>query len=207
MPHTGSLIRQRRKRLGLSQHELAAASGLHVSTIHNYETGKTRPDLRRAVLLARALGIAAVSLMGDGRSEPTIVPTGGQLSDGFSWLPYVPDWDGTPVQDGHKVWPVPPTLKRGEACLVLQVGDNAMFPFLITGDIVVVDPSQTLLRSFEVVVVRVGQEVLIRMFIALKGLKIFLAPQNSFEPIVVRPDHRVLARVEAIVNRDLNGSC
>ncbi len=191
---------------GLSQPELATESGPEVEPIGNYEGGETSPDADQSLMVARALCIGAGELMGEGRTEPSIAANGGQLSDGSSRLPYVPDWDGTPVRDGHGLWPLPPGLKHGDRCLVMRVRDNAMHPFLMAGDAIIVDPGQARLRALETVVVRIGEEVLIRRFMVLKGLEIFLATQNSFDPIVVRSDHKVLARVIAVVSRNLRSS-
>ncbi len=172
-----------------------------MKTIGNYERGKSSPDPKRLSMIARALGVGADELMGEGK-EPRVVPNGGHR-----WLPYVPDWDGTPVEmGGHGFWPVPSGLGAGEACLVMRVADNAMRPFLMAGDAIVVDPNQTRLRSLVPMVVRVDGKVLIRLYVALKGLEILLAPRNSFDPIVVRPEHEVLARVVAIVDRNLRTS-
>jgi tetratricopeptide (TPR) repeat protein/transcriptional regulator with XRE-family HTH domain len=53
----GLLLRQRRRRAGLTQEELAARSGLSVRTISNLERGSSRPYRRTAETLAEALAL------------------------------------------------------------------------------------------------------------------------------------------------------
>ena len=53
----GFLLRQRRRKAGLTQEELAARSGLSVRTISNLERGSGRPYRRTAETLAEALAL------------------------------------------------------------------------------------------------------------------------------------------------------
>src|ERR1700743_3389417 len=55
----GFLLRQRRRRAGLTQEELAARSGLGVRTISNLERGSSRPYRRTAEALAETLALDA----------------------------------------------------------------------------------------------------------------------------------------------------
>jgi transcriptional regulator with XRE-family HTH domain len=54
----GEKVRQLRTQRGMTQPDLAAASGLPVGTIRDYEQGRREPLLGRAQLLARALGVS-----------------------------------------------------------------------------------------------------------------------------------------------------
>jgi transcriptional regulator with XRE-family HTH domain len=54
----GEKVRQLRTERGMSQPALAAASGLSVGAIRDYEQGRREPLLGRAQLLARALGVS-----------------------------------------------------------------------------------------------------------------------------------------------------
>ena len=53
----GQFIRNRRKRLGLTQERLAEKCGLTHGSIARFETGSHRPDLNSMILLAEALGV------------------------------------------------------------------------------------------------------------------------------------------------------
>jgi transcriptional regulator with XRE-family HTH domain len=56
----GERVRERRLSLGLSQAELAAATGLHVNTVWGFERGIVIPSSSSLWLLYRGLGIRAV---------------------------------------------------------------------------------------------------------------------------------------------------
>lgn len=53
-----------RKRRGMTQSELAQASGIHRITIAKYEAGKVDPTLESAESIARALGVTVDDLIG-----------------------------------------------------------------------------------------------------------------------------------------------
>jgi hypothetical protein len=56
----GSLVREARRRAGLTQAELARRVGTTQSAIARLEGGRTEPDLSRVVELARACGLELV---------------------------------------------------------------------------------------------------------------------------------------------------
>jgi transcriptional regulator with XRE-family HTH domain len=58
------VIRSRRRKLGLSQAELAKAAGVSVRQMARYEAGEQQPVLSVAVDLADALGISVAQLAG-----------------------------------------------------------------------------------------------------------------------------------------------
>jgi transcriptional regulator with XRE-family HTH domain len=58
------VIRSRRRKLGLSQSELAKAAGVNVRQIARYEAGEQQPVLSAASKLADALGISLSQLAG-----------------------------------------------------------------------------------------------------------------------------------------------
>ncbi len=144
--------------------------------------------------------VAAGEAMGEGGTAPAIARPGGQIRGDHIGLPYVPNWDGTPYQ-WKEWWPVPTCWKCDKACLVIQVQDNSMAPFLLAEDVIVVNPSRKRFRSLETVVARVGEEVLIRRFKVQEGRQYLLATFKRFDPIVVGPEHQLLARVEVLVSR------
>jgi hypothetical protein len=70
----GHLIREARRRAGMSQAELARALGTHQSVVGRWESGRTRPDFDVVVAAVRAtghdLGISVVA--GDDQSVALI---------------------------------------------------------------------------------------------------------------------------------------
>jgi transcriptional regulator with XRE-family HTH domain len=62
----GTLVREARRRAGLTQAELARRAGTTQSAVARVETGRTEPSLARVRELVRACGLELV---------PTIAPT------------------------------------------------------------------------------------------------------------------------------------
>ena len=58
-------LRKFRERAFLSQHELAKMAGLAYSTINKLENGREQPRLKTVRVLAKALKINPLELMGD----------------------------------------------------------------------------------------------------------------------------------------------
>lgn len=61
----GEQIRETRKRNGLTQIELANASGVSVNSIRLYESNKTHPTIAMVKKIAIALGVSTVELLDD----------------------------------------------------------------------------------------------------------------------------------------------
>lgn len=53
----GSLIKARRRSLGVSQHELAALAGISVNTLYQLERGQSNPTAVVLLRLAEVLGM------------------------------------------------------------------------------------------------------------------------------------------------------
>ena len=60
------IVRRRRAELGLSQADLAAATGVHLRQIRRYESGEQQPALDVAARMAGALGVSVDELAGRG---------------------------------------------------------------------------------------------------------------------------------------------
>jgi uncharacterized protein involved in tolerance to divalent cations/transcriptional regulator with XRE-family HTH domain len=100
------VVRSRRTALGLSQAELAAATGLNVRQIARYEAGEQQPVLGVAVALADALDISLNQLAGrdwDG------LDLAGQW-----WASWQTSKDGVPRVDTHSLQ----VAQRGERLIL-----------------------------------------------------------------------------------------
>lgn len=62
----GELVRARRRQIGLTQQELAAAAGVSRQTIISMETGDYAPSVYLALKVAGALETSVEALWGDG---------------------------------------------------------------------------------------------------------------------------------------------
>lgn len=60
----GAAIRTNRKRAGMSQRQLAKASGVPMGCIYHYEHGKRLPGIYNAISVADALGISLDEMIG-----------------------------------------------------------------------------------------------------------------------------------------------
>ena len=58
MAHLGLKLRDRRKSLGLTQGDVAAAVGVRFQQIHKYECGACTPPASRLPALASVLGVS-----------------------------------------------------------------------------------------------------------------------------------------------------
>jgi transcriptional regulator with XRE-family HTH domain len=71
-------LRELRGKAGLSQSQLATASGMSLSAVHDYEQGKREPSLKSAFKLAAALGVDcrafAEAMADDGGPEARPAP-------------------------------------------------------------------------------------------------------------------------------------
>lgn len=70
----GSLIRARRKALGLRLDDLAAATGVGRRFLHELETGKPTCQLGRALAVAAAVGIRPRELFEEVRGDDDDLP-------------------------------------------------------------------------------------------------------------------------------------
>lgn len=61
---TGERIKERRKELGMTQHDLAKKSRVNENCIGHYENGRCEPKLDSARCLAVALGVSIDYLAG-----------------------------------------------------------------------------------------------------------------------------------------------
>ena len=73
-----------RKQKGISQTRLAQLSGVHRVSIVRYEEGRTTPNARNALKLARALGCTIDELLGEKKDHdgPTESPNEGDAQNG-----------------------------------------------------------------------------------------------------------------------------
>lgn len=63
--HVGRAVRKRRKSLGMSVKELAAAAGVDASAMYSWERGRRRLDINRLPSIAIALQITVSDIFRD----------------------------------------------------------------------------------------------------------------------------------------------
>lgn len=62
----GARIRERRRKVGFSQGDLAVALGITFQQVQKYERGDNRVSASRLVAIAHILGLSAAELLGEG---------------------------------------------------------------------------------------------------------------------------------------------
>lgn len=76
---TGEKIKYLRGRLGITQAQLAAMTGIHIVTIKKYETNKVQPLPAQIERLAPALGVGCIALSGLDKSGLRVQTVGDLL--------------------------------------------------------------------------------------------------------------------------------
>ena len=56
-------IRSRRRTLGMAQYDLAAALKVCPSTVHKWETGKSKPNFKKIFAMTKVFGISEQELL------------------------------------------------------------------------------------------------------------------------------------------------
>jgi len=70
----GALVRERRKALGMTQDDLALASGVGRRLIIDLEAGKPSLQLGKALVVAGAVGLRVLDLMTQDNAENALLP-------------------------------------------------------------------------------------------------------------------------------------
>lgn len=212
MIDVGEKIRAWRTVKGLSQTALAERAGTAGNMIGVYERGKSSPTVHQLDRIAAAMRLTLTELLSGPSTEPAQVsePTrpwgGAQPASDVCLIPYCEMWNGERLDAADLArWPVARTLVAHEECLVTRIHDDAMHPYLMRGDAVVVDPDANKPRSGSLVLLRSGDEVHVRRYLVLKRQRTFEAYNPLYPPIRATDEHHVIGRIIAMIERNLRG--
>jgi SOS-response transcriptional repressor LexA len=130
----GARIRRRRKELGMSQVELAAAANLNQGYLSQIENGRANPRPRTIDALAVALNLPQGVLIGGGDEHDTPQPLETQELPLFGSIPAGPPGES---QEQLEMFPV---LRHqwSPSCYCLRISFDSMEPTLRPGDVVLV---------------------------------------------------------------------
>ncbi len=157
-----SVIRELRKKKGMSQKELAEACCVHQTAVSQWENGRTLPDINSLRMLAKILEVSVEVLIGSEESESK------NRIQGF---------DRITAQSASQ------RLGKSEY-FALSVTDESMAPAIQNGDTVIISRSKIPVNG-DIVAVAIGNSDVMLKRIIKKDTSILLVPENpAFEPMV-----------------------
>lgn len=147
------ILKELRKREGLTQEQLAKNCGISKSAISMYENGNRTPDFETLEVFADYFNVNLSYLIGESQKlkAPKITadivtfPVVGSIAAGYDEIA-VEDWSGETID-------IPASYLRGhkkEEFFVLSVHGDSMYPIYMDGDKVLVLRQSTLNRSGEI---------------------------------------------------------
>jgi len=209
MLDVGSRIRSWRHVRGLSQNALAGRMGTAGNMIGVYERGEVSPTIHQLQRISRALRLSLQELLAGppqpGPGHTGALPTSrASLRDAICPIPYTEDWHGEPLTGPEVVlWPILRSLVPHEGCLVTRVADDAMHPYLLRGDAIVINPDARRPRSGALVLIEADRRTHIRRYLILRRRRVFEAFNPQYPALTPGPDVRVLGCVATLIERNL----
>ncbi len=156
-----SIIRELRRKKGMSQKELADACCVHQTAVSQWEKGRTMPDINSIKLLSEVLGVSVETLIGNGREDENRIR-------GFEKIN---------AENALQM------LGRSEF-FALIVTDDSMMPTLKPGDTVIINRNIPSTNGDIVAVTVADGDAMIKRIIK-KDTSILLVSENSeYEPLI-----------------------
>lgn len=157
-----SIIRDLRKKKGMSQKELADACCVHQTAVSQWEKGRTMPDLNSLKMLSEVLGVSVETLIGTEKNSDENRIRGFEQINAES---------------------ISQRVGRSEH-FALVITDDSMTPTLKHGDTVIINRNMPASNG-DIVAVAVGNGNAIIKRIIKKDTSILLVSDNSeYEPMV-----------------------
>jgi len=206
--NVGDRIRRRRKELGLTQVQLAAAAGVNQGFISQIESGDARPRKRTIDALAVALNTPQAVLVGGGPSHDNPQPLETRPLPLFGNIPAGPPAES---QEQLEMFPVLRHQWSAEH-FCLRLSQDSMEPTLKPGDIVLVhyrpDVEPEHVQGKVCACLLDGEPTLKRIFVEWRGddRLLFLRGDNpKIAPILVDPakEFSIQGIVIRLVSREL----
>lgn len=175
-----NIIKELRKKHGMSQRELADACLVHQTAVSQWENGRTDPDLNSLKMLARVFGVSVECLLGYERPpEDNLIPAFRHVNA-----------ETLASKAGNNDY------------FALLVPDSSMSPTLMQGDTAIISLWEAPAGSDVAAVCIGGADAILRRIIK-KGTSVLLVPDSpSYEPIVFSYTEfdsvRVLGRVDEL---------
>ena len=157
-----NVIRELRKKKGMSQKELADVCCVHQTAVSQWENGRTLPDINSLKMLANVLEVSVEVLIGNEDAENK------NRIQGF---------------DRITAESAPQKLGKSEY-FALSVTDESMAPTIQPGDTVIISRSRIPING-DIAAVAIGKSDVMLKRIIKKDTSILLVSENPvFEPLV-----------------------
>ncbi len=190
-------LREERNRLGVTQEYFAALGGVGRSAQIKYERGERRPDICYLAAIAHAVDIQYIITS---ERQSSTQSNGSAISGNIKSLVFMPRYEvrasagvGVYVFDEEvtqtfafrRDWLKTKGLSEKNLSIITVQG-NSMSPRLNDGDFVLVDQGDTTVKSGNAYVVRVNDELLVKLAQRLPENKLQLSSANpDYPPFIV----------------------
>ncbi len=203
MDSVATNIRLWRTLRGMSQTTLAKRAGVASNMVGVYERGISSPTIHQLQRIAAPLNVSLIQLIvGPDYQFDEGDEAGVRLPQGTCCLlPYVEKWAGELQVKKPPYWSVEREVVPHDECLVTRLFDNGMYPFLIRGDAVLIDPLARKPRSGDIVLVNFGGGVRVRRYLIYKRRRSFESPNYYIKPVMVSPKHKILGSIMTLLQR------
>jgi SOS-response transcriptional repressor LexA len=175
-----------------------------------YERGEASPTTQQLEVIARAMDLDLIELLSDPETPCCCPACTGQPrpdTDDHTLVPYLEVWDGGPVpEQATAYWPVKRRILPHRSCLTTLIRGDAMYPFLLDRDVVLVDPKVQSYGNGNLVMVRSRGEILSRRLIRIKRQLTLEASNHCYLPIPLTDENELAGRIIALVERTLRFS-
>ena len=157
-----NIIRELRKKKGMSQKELADACCVHQTAVSQWENGRTLPDVSSLKMLANIFGVSVELLIGSEKPE-----------------------NENRIQGFERITAESASQRLGKSeYFALAVTDESMSPTLKAGDTVIISRSKAPLNG-DLAAITVGDGTAMIKRIIKKDTSILLVSENpAYEPMV-----------------------
>ena len=124
-----NILKQLRKRKGMTQGDLCSALGVSRSTVSMYELGERMPDYEMMKTIAELFGVSMDYLYGKEKPTPTKIPVYGSVAAGIPL---------EAIQDIEDYEEITEDMARTGEYAALKIKGNSMLPRFTPGDVVIV---------------------------------------------------------------------
>lgn len=186
MTQLSTVLKQRRKELGLTLAQIADAMDVSEATVQRWESGNIKSVRYDKInKLADILKIHPSAIMGWDRQQEMPIPSGFQPMPEIERVPRVGRIAcGDPITAEENIEDYDEVLKSWHADFTLICAGDSMLPKIEDGDVVAIR-SQPEVNNGEIAAVRIGDEATLKLFF-LHDDYIELRPINPAYQSIIR---------------------